>query len=176
MKFRCAGLPQEFEVEVTNLEDGRADVRIGTEQVSARLETAMTGSTIIRIGTRAIRVFSTRRGNSILVAAGPAQYEFVPIESGTGRRARGLATPEVVAPMPGKVIRVLVSEGQRIEAGTALVVLEAMKMETVLTAESAAAVKKIRVSAGAMVDHGAVLLELSPPAPSSPKESAPRAR
>jgi 3-methylcrotonyl-CoA carboxylase alpha subunit len=77
--------------------------------------------------------------------------------------------------MPGKVLKVLVAEGQTVEQGDPLIVLEAMKMETTLYAESAAVVAKICVVAGQMVDHGARLVELSPAVTSArPPESLPR--
>ena len=88
---------------------------------------------------------------------------------------RGLAAAEIIAPMPGKVLKVMVRDGDLVEAGQALVVIEAMKMETTLAAESAALVKQVRVEEGQTVDHGAVLIELSPPPASSGRESAPRA-
>jgi biotin carboxyl carrier protein len=65
--------------------------------------------------------------------------------------------------MPGKVVRVLVSAGDRVEAGQALVVLEAMKMETMLRAEIAGTVSAISAEPGIMVDAGVVLVELAPP-------------
>src|SRR5262249_61452925 len=84
---------------------------------------------------------------------------------GGGRGARrGGRGAEVTAPMPGKVLRVLVEEGEPVVAGQPLVVLEAMKMETALAAESDAVVKRVLVAPGQMVDHGARLIELSPPA------------
>ncbi len=76
--------------------------------------------------------------------------------------------------MPGKVLKVMVRVGDLVEPGQALVVIEAMKMETTLAAESAALVKRVRVEEGQTVDHGAVLIELSPPPVSSARESAPR--
>jgi biotin carboxyl carrier protein len=77
--------------------------------------------------------------------------------------------------MPGKVLKFMVEEGDVVESGQALVVLEAMKMETTLYAESRAMVKKIRAAAGAMVDHGAILIELSPP-PADSSVNEPPAR
>jgi biotin carboxyl carrier protein len=110
-----------------------------------------------------------------VAAAGPLTAEFVMVEGRTAHRAGGLAAPEVDAPMPGKVLKVLVAEGQPVAHGDPLIVLEAMKMETTLYAESPAIVAKICVVAGQMVDHGARLIELSPaPAAATLPESPPQ--
>ena len=94
------------------------------------------------------------------------------VEGRAGHRTGGLAAPEIDAPMPGKVLKVLVAEGQPVEHGDPLIVLEAMKMETTLYAESPAIVARVCVEAGQMVDHGARLIELSPAAPPArPPES-----
>ena len=74
-------------------------------------------------------------------------------------RAGGAGT--VVAPMPGKIVRVLVAVGDTVEAGAPLVVLEAMKMETTLRSEIAGTVVAVSVEAGATVDAGAALVELA---------------
>ncbi|MEO5799125.1 MAG: acetyl-CoA carboxylase biotin carboxyl carrier protein subunit [Gemmatimonadales bacterium] len=66
------------------------------------------------------------------------------------------------APMPGLVVRIAVSEGDVVAAGTGLVVLEAMKMENELKAPAAGTVRGIRVTAGQAVEKGQVLLELAP--------------
>jgi 3-methylcrotonyl-CoA carboxylase alpha subunit len=65
------------------------------------------------------------------------------------------------APMNGSIVRVLVEPGQSVEAGTALVVLEAMKMEHSIRAPQAGTVKALYCSEGDMVGEGAVLVELS---------------
>jgi methylmalonyl-CoA carboxyltransferase 1.3S subunit len=67
----------------------------------------------------------------------------------------------VRAPLAGTVSRVEVEEGQPIEAGTVLVVLEAMKMETEITAPEAGTVGRVLVSAGDTVSGGQVLVELA---------------
>jgi biotin carboxyl carrier protein len=63
------------------------------------------------------------------------------------------------APMPGLVVRVQVRAGDKVSAGTGLVVLEAMKMENELKASAPGVVKKVRVTPGAAVDKGQVLVE-----------------
>jgi biotin carboxyl carrier protein len=66
----------------------------------------------------------------------------------------------VKAPMPGMVLKVLVTAGQQINKGDGLVVLEAMKMENILKATATATVKAIRVNERTAVEKGAVLIEL----------------
>lgn len=66
----------------------------------------------------------------------------------------------VVAPLAGTVARVLVEEGQEIEAGEVLCVLEAMKMETEITAPKAGKVGAILVEKGTAVQGGQPLIEL----------------
>jgi acetyl/propionyl-CoA carboxylase alpha subunit len=172
MKLKRTGESRVFEVAVGAREGASIRVRIDDEEIAAEVEPSAGGGAIIRIDGQRIRVYGVRTRNSILVAAGPAMFTFATVEGRDTNGARGLITPEIIAPMPGKVLRVLVSEGDAVADGQALVVLEAMKMETTLYAESAAVVKKIRAEAGAMVDHGAVLIELSP-APASSKREAP---
>ncbi|WP_333983875.1 acetyl/propionyl/methylcrotonyl-CoA carboxylase subunit alpha [Ectopseudomonas khazarica] len=64
------------------------------------------------------------------------------------------------APMNGSIVRVLVEAGQTVEAGTALVVLEAMKMEHSIRAPEAGTVKALYCCEGEMVSEGTVLVEL----------------
>jgi pyruvate carboxylase len=62
--------------------------------------------------------------------------------------------------MPGVVIKVLASEGDRVEPRQPLVVLEAMKMETPLVSPYEAVVRRVHVAEGERVDGGALLIEL----------------
>jgi biotin carboxyl carrier protein len=67
------------------------------------------------------------------------------------------------AAMPGLVRRVLVREGDSVERGQALVMLEAMKMEIRVSAPHAGKVVKVLVSPGETVDRGRRLIELAAP-------------
>ena len=64
---------------------------------------------------------------------------------------------EILAPMPGKVVRVLVQEGEAVEAGQGLVVVEAMKMQNEMKAPKAGKVLSIHGTEGATVTAGEVL-------------------
>lgn len=83
-----------------------------------------------------------------------------------GRHARSAlranAKPEgeqqVVAPMPGKVLQVLVAPGDAVDAGQGLVVVEAMKMENEIGSPSAGRVTAVEVEAGMSVEAGRTLV------------------
>jgi biotin carboxyl carrier protein len=66
-------------------------------------------------------------------------------------------TAEITAQMPGKVVRVLVEVGEEVEAGTGLVVVEAMKMQNEMKSPRAGTVVSIKVSAGDTVEAGTLL-------------------
>ena len=74
---------------------------------------------------------------------------------GAGAEQGGRA--QVKAPMPGKVVRVLVEAGQAVEAGQGLVVVEAMKMQNELKSPKSGTVAELRAEAGATVNAGDVL-------------------
>ena len=85
--------------------------------------------------------------------------------SGTTKKARprpaatagGAGSGRITAPMQGTILKVLVAEGDEVEVGQSVLVLEAMKMENHINAETAGTVKEIRVAAGDTVGPGDVL-------------------
>ncbi|MBL7719411.1 MAG: biotin/lipoyl-binding protein [Flavipsychrobacter sp.] len=66
----------------------------------------------------------------------------------------------VKAPMPGLVLKVLVTPGQQVNKGDGLLILEAMKMENVLKAGGPATVKAIKVDERTAVEKGTILIEM----------------
>lgn len=76
----------------------------------------------------------------------------------TGASAQG--EQPVVAPMPGRVVRVLVAVGDEVAVRQPVVVVEAMKMENELRSPKAGRVKELNVTAGTSVDAGRVLLTI----------------
>jgi len=64
---------------------------------------------------------------------------------------------KLLAPMPGRVVRVLVSQGAEVEAGTGVLVVEAMKMQNEVKSPKKGTVQKILAAEGAAVNAGDVL-------------------
>ncbi|NJO89188.1 MAG: acetyl-CoA carboxylase biotin carboxyl carrier protein subunit [Chloroflexia bacterium] len=72
----------------------------------------------------------------------------------------GKQTNEIKAPIPGVVIDVTIKEGDSIKEGAPLLVLEAMKMENIISSHKDAVVKKIHIEKGNTVEKGKLLIEL----------------
>lgn len=77
----------------------------------------------------------------------------------TGQAAVDSGPRPIRAPMPGLVVSVAVAEGDRVEAGQSVAIVEAMKMENDLKAGSDGVVTRVMVGAGEAVEKGAVLVE-----------------
>ncbi len=131
----------------------------------------------VRAGARALSlILDADAGTSheALVVAGAAPGErLVWLDGRTavvtvdGRRGRGKAdlrpghgagTQSVVAPMPGRIVRVLVGVGDEVAPRQPVVVIEAMKMENELRSSWGGVVNDVLVTEGASVDAGRVLI------------------
>jgi 3-methylcrotonyl-CoA carboxylase alpha subunit len=138
-------------IEDVRIRDGRVEASVDGRRVSARIE-IRDGATVV--SRRCLR------------------YEFSE-DSGAEQRASAEHEGHVRAPMPGHVLDVRVTPGQRVEGGTVLVVLEAMKMEHSLAAPWAGTVEAVLVSAGARVEEGSDLVHLAPATAAEPGTAAP---
>ena len=94
-------------------------------------------------------------------AAAPAPVAAAPAAASVSA-APALAAGEVVkSPMPGNILKINVTVGQKVNEGETLLVLEAMKMENEIAAPKAGTVAQIIVSKGAVVETGAPLVVIS---------------
>ncbi|HEX8942846.1 MAG TPA: biotin/lipoyl-containing protein [Gemmatimonadaceae bacterium] len=78
----------------------------------------------------------------------------------SGASAGPTGPAPLVAPMPGLIVRVHVQVGDQVQVGQGLVVMEAMKMENELRVQAGGRVRNVLVAAGAVVEKGALLIEL----------------
>ena len=111
-------------------------------------------------GSRSYEVSVEARRDGYHVRHGAAQRLVQFMEPGRSER-EGVATvdgPEqIVSAMPGRIARVLVKEGDEVEAGQGVVVVEAMKMENEITAGKAGTVTSIAVEPGQTIESGGLL-------------------
>ncbi len=90
------------------------------------------------------------------------EYEQLLKRMGIGRTISGIA-PELKAPMPGMVMKVLIVEGAEIKKGDPLLVLEAMKMENIIKAADGGIVRQVFVKAGDKVEKNQVIMNFQVP-------------
>ena len=79
------------------------------------------------------------------------------LRSASGAGAHGEGAARIVAPMPGKVVRLLVAAGQEVEAGQGIVVVEAMKMQNEMKSPKSGTIGSINVAVGTTVNGGDLL-------------------
>ena len=108
-----------------------------------------------------VHVTPTLQGN-LKLQSGPHEFtaEVEDPRSWRGRKQGGLQTEgrqQVLSPMPGKVIRLLVKEGETVETGQGLVIIEAMKMQNEIRAPKTGKVERLLAKEGQTVNAGEVL-------------------
>jgi oxaloacetate decarboxylase alpha subunit len=116
------------------------------------------------VDKKCYEVMVTRSGRSFTVSTGGDEFE-IELYDELERRSQAAAAEtadsgaeEIKAPMPGVVVSVEVSKGDKVEAGTPVVIVEAMKMQNELASLGGGTVKDILVKAGDVVESRQTLL------------------
>lgn len=157
---------KEVAVDIVQRPGGGLNVHVDGKPVDVDAVDA-DGAVNVRVGEQIFDVWLDDHGDSVRFVGG-GQRGDVCIDSDrtrmttTGTESKKGGRSRIEAPMPGRVVKLLVKQGECVEAGTPCIVVEAMKMENELTARNAGIVGKILVKEGDTVDGGAVLLELTP--------------
>jgi biotin carboxyl carrier protein len=132
------GRPVEVDVHAAG---GRLSLLIDRRSYEVAVEPRGSADRLVHINGRQVPVVVGRRGRP-----------------GAGAAGISAAGPAVVtAPMPGRVVKLLVAAGDRVEVRQGVVVVEAMKMENELRAPKAGTVRELRVTEGTLVEAGATL-------------------
>jgi len=144
---------REYKAEVRELTPERAVVVIDGKEYAVDL---------VRLGRRtatADTVKAITAGGA--PAAPPAAAPAPPAASRPAPSARGEGG--ITAPMPGLVLAIKVKEGDTVQAGQALLVMEAMKMENAITASYNGTVSRLYVREGDSISEGDLLVEVARP-------------
>lgn len=135
--------------------------------ISLEMESTVLDSTTTRVifspgGHRKTLAWMYRHGSKRVISwpGGSIEIEASEIQAAGGAAAGTLKPLKLT--MPGKVLALNVKEGQNVEAGQSLAVVEAMKMENILSAAAPAKIAKIHVKVGDRLDSGSVLISFVP--------------
>ncbi len=157
---------EELPVDVDHLPNGELSVVVNGRRLAADA-VALQGSTSIGIDHHIVDLWMEGTAPGVgVIAHGHRFYAKVESErmralaAALGSKGASAGEGTVCSPMPGRVLKLLVAEGDTVEAGAAVVVVEAMKMENELATQRAGTVKKIHVAAGQAVESGAKLVEI----------------
>jgi len=160
MKISARAGNQEIELTIERL-NGHYVVEIDGERHEVDSYKLEGDFYSIVTGGRSYEVSVEPNADSYHVRHGAAA-QVVTISDPSRRAREGIVGPDgpekVISVMPGKVVRILVSEGDELQPGAGLLVVEAMKMENEITATKAGKVGAINVEPGQTVEGGAVLM------------------
>jgi len=135
-------------------------VRVEGEEYLLELRPTSPGVFVLGTGSRAETVYCVRDKGTIHLFLRGVAYRFAEARETFAPGARS-AVGGLEAPMPGKVIRVRVKQGEVVAKGQEILVVEAMKMENAVRAPREGTIGKVHVKEGDMVAPGSVLVELS---------------
>jgi len=124
------------------------------------------GAYLLEKGNSTHRIKTLKVKDKIFVLTDNESYTFeIPTSKDSnhfGEDQGGHAKSEIRAPMPGKVVKIMVKEGDRVVPKQKLVIVEAMKMENPLMASIAGEVAGVFCKEGELVDSETVLIKLRP--------------
>ena len=136
-------------------------LRLGGREVWADARHEPDGSFAVMIDGVRRRVIVLDHGQETAVFNDGESWRLTEIDPLAARQDEDLAGGRLTAPMPGRVTRLLVEEGNAVRRGQPLMVIEAMKMEHTIVAPADGMVGRVQFKVGDMVEEGAELIRLA---------------
>lgn len=151
---------KNYRLELSQAE-GRWSCRLDGREVEVDAVLARPDVLSLLIGNKAYEVKCERVGSDMHLWVGSVRYA-AEVRDPRSLRSRTRAADDhgprkLTAPMPGKVVRILLGEGAEVQAGVGVLVVEAMKMQNEVKSPKTGTIQKIVVSEGAAVNAGDVL-------------------
>lgn len=167
MKYEIVINGARRNVEFTPQANGaaRAAFTVDGRLVEADAARISRGAYSILLGGRSLEVTVEENSNGLLLRANGREYQVEIFDPRSWRRRRGAGIElegrqQLVAPMPGKIVRVLVAAGEQVSSGQGLLVIEAMKMQNEIRSPKSGTVEKV-AREGQTVNAGEVLAIVS---------------
>jgi len=163
MKVQAAVEGEKHEIEITRDGD-RLFVRVDDRSYELEASEPEANVYLLKHDGRIFEVFASRQQNADLaVRVGTAEID---VAISDPKRLRGSSSGaddasgkvEIKTAMPGKVVRILVAEGDNVEAGDGVIVVEAMKMQNEMKSPKDGSIKEIKVVEGDTVSAGDILV------------------
>jgi biotin carboxyl carrier protein len=160
MIFDVSVNQRDYRVELEPQDGGAWTCRVNGEQIAVDAAQTASGVLSLLIGGESFEVIATKASQLVAIDGVRYSVELRDPRAWRTRKSRagaGDGPRKIVAPMPGKVVRVIAPVGTEVEQGAGVVVIEAMKMQNELKSPKKGKVVKISATEGAAVNAGDVL-------------------
>jgi 3-methylcrotonyl-CoA carboxylase alpha subunit len=151
---------ERLDLPVRFMDDGGFEVVLAAGAVIARVVRQTGRAVTLDLGDRLVSATVIGSESAVDVFIDGRAHRFALTDHLEAAAGGALADNRVIAPMPGRVVLLEVGEGDAVEAGGRIGVLEAMKMQLSLTAPLAGVVRDLSVAQGEQIEEGAVLCTL----------------
>jgi len=162
MKYTAIIEGVRMEIELIRASDAVIEAEVGGERYVLDVKTVEPGVFWLHWNDRSIEISVTPNGDAYAVSVAGQRTEVEIVDARTALRKAAqhgqMGTVELRAPMPGKVVRVLVSEGAAVEMNQGLVIIEAMKMQNEIKSPKKGTVRRVGVKEAAAVNSGDLLV------------------
>ena len=163
MKYEIVinGARRSVEISSPRTGSSRVTFTVDGRLVEADAIRISRGTYSILLGGRSLEVIAEESSNGLLLRSNGREFQVEILDPRSWRRGRGAGIElegrqQLIAPMPGKIVRVLVAAGQQVNAGQGLLVIEAMKMQNEIRSPKSGTVEKL-AREGQTVNAGEVL-------------------
>jgi 3-methylcrotonyl-CoA carboxylase alpha subunit len=136
-------------------------LQIGDRRYHAAARFAADGAATLTLDGAQSRALVLDHGDEIAVFIDGASWRLMQVDPLTPPAGADAHAGRLSAPMPGRVVQLLVAAGDTVSQGQALIVIEAMKMEHTIAAPRDGTIEAVRYAVGDLVEEGAELIALA---------------
>jgi biotin carboxyl carrier protein len=157
---------ETYKIEI-DFKDGKYLIKLGGRQYNVDSQPISENCLSLLVDGKAYTVFVAEDKTKKYISVQGEQFCVEEAKSEAETRSVAEAAtlkgiPTISSPMPGKIVKILVREGDKVRKGQGLVIVEAMKMENEIRSPGAGIVKKINFKEGNLVDTTDPIIELEP--------------